>query len=78
MRPDALIFRIHVTDGRQHIVFNGEKSPSTSINLGVPQDSVLGPTLITKYISDITNIFAESTSILIADDMAMYLTCQCS
>ena len=67
-------FKDYLTDRYQVTVFNGEKSPTSTVNIGVPQGSVLGPILFLIYINDISDIFSEAKSILFADDMTLYLT----
>ena len=66
-------FRDYLTDRNQITVFKGESSSSSSITLGVPQGSVLGPILFLIYINDISDIFTKSKTILFADDMTLYL-----
>ena len=67
-------FKDYLTKRNQEIVFNGVNSTSSEITLGVPQGSVLGPILFLIYINDISNIFTTSKTILLADDMTIYLT----
>ena len=56
----------------QQVVLEGEKSAKVPVTSGVPQGSVLGPSLFLYYINDIaTNI--TSTVRLFADDTVAYL-----
>ena len=56
----------HFLSGRtQCIVLDGVSSPSCSVLLGVPQGTVLGPTLFSVYINDLPEI---SSVKLFADD----------
>ena len=55
------------------VVVEGQKSQSVDVESGVPQGSVLGPSLFLFYINDIpTGI--DSTVRLFADDTVVYLT----
>ena len=67
-------FKDYLKDRLQYTVFSGEKSSTTTVNLGVPQGSVLGPILFLIYINDISYLFSEAKSILFADDITLYLT----
>ena len=69
-------FKEYLKDRQQYVILNNEKSPTTTVTLGVPQGSILGPMLFLIYINDISNIFSQSKTILFADDMTMYLTGQ--
>ena len=66
-------FKDYLTNRNQTTVFKGVNSTSSTITLGVPQGSVLGPILFLIYINDITDIFTKSKTILFADDMTLYL-----
>ena len=56
---------------RQRVVFNGAKSEWIPVNSGVPQGTVLGPTLFNIFINDITNNI-NSEIRLFADDCVCY------
>ena len=61
-------FLMHRT---QQVVVEGEKSSTGDVISGVPQGSVLGPTLFLIYINDITTNI-KATVRLFADDTALY------
>ena len=62
-----------LTRRSQSVVVEGQKSQSVDVESGVPQGSVLGPSLFLFYINDIpTGI--DSTVRLFADDTVVYLT----
>ena len=59
-----------LTDRKQAVVVEGNKSDFTPVRSGVPQGSVLGPCLFLVYINDLPN-YVESNSRLFADDAAL-------
>ena len=60
-------------DRHQQVVVEGQRSYSAHVRSGVPQGSVLGPSLFLFYINDLpTNL--TSTVRLFADDTVAYLT----
>jgi len=62
-----------VLSGRsQALIVEGEKSTNLSVDSGVPQGSVLGPSLILCYVNDIP-AGLDSTIRLFADDTIAYL-----
>lgn len=58
-------------DRRQAVVVNGARSDHVSVRSGVPQGSVLGPSLFLVYINDLPEKLS-SRSRLFADDTAVY------
>ena len=56
-----------LTDRKQRVTIKGTQSPRTSDTSGVPQGSVLGPTLFTIYINDIDENI-KSRILKFADD----------
>lgn len=66
----------YLTSRQKDTIFNGEKFSTALVSLGVPQGSVLGPLLllICTCTSMTIQIFSGSKTILIADDMMMYLS----
>jgi hypothetical protein len=61
----------YLTDRTQQVVVEGKTSPVGKVTSGVPQGSVLGPTLFLVYINDLgKNI--KSTVRLFADDTILY------
>ena len=61
-----------LSNRKQAVVIAGEKSTYHTIQAGVPQGSVLGPTLFLIYINDIVQQI-ESIIKLFADDTNLYL-----
>jgi len=62
-----------LSDRTQHVVIEGEKSDIIKVESGVPQRSVLGPSLFLFYINDMPDNIT-STVRLFADDTIAYLT----
>ena len=73
---DGLLLKFFVAylkDRVQRVVINGEFSENKPVLSGVPQGSILGPTLFVLFINDIENNLNEGTTIkLYADDTKLY------
>ena len=65
-------FTDYLSNRKQSVVIKGKSSTYKTVSSGVPQGSVLGPTLFLIYINDIVNDI-ESEVKLFADDTSMYL-----
>lgn len=63
----------YLSDRTFQIVINETKSSTRNIIAGVPQESVLGPTLYNLYTSDIHE-FKKANIALYADDTVLYTT----
>ena len=64
-----------LSDRKQSVVLEGSKSHSAAVESGVPQGSVLGPTLFLAYINDLPSYIKNgSTARLFADDCVLYHT----
>ena len=68
LEPQAITWiKDFLTDRSQTVVVNGVHSKSQHVTSGVPQGSVLGPTLFTLFINELPNI-TSSLLYLFADD----------
>ena len=63
----------YLTDRRQVVVVNGEKSDVLDVKAGVPQGSRLGPLLFIIYMNDIIDDI-ESDILIFADDTSLFAT----
>ena len=59
---------------RMYVDFNGTHSTSKTVNIGIPQGTVLGPFLFILYINDIFNSSKILKFLLYADDTTIYLS----
>ena len=64
-------FRNFLTNRHQRIVIRGTYSSWSQVTSGVPQGTILGPTLFLIYVNDIPNV-VTSTIKLFADDTKIY------
>ena len=61
----------YLSDRKQFTIVNNVPSNTRSINMGVPQGSVLGPLFFLIYINDITNCIVNDKTTLFADDTSI-------
>ncbi|KAI8506294.1 hypothetical protein Bbelb_157210 [Branchiostoma belcheri] len=64
-------FHSYLSERRQRVVIQGGTSEWKSPLAGVPQGSVLGPTLFILYINDITSCCTQCSPNLFADDTSL-------
>ena len=66
--------RSYLQDRCLQVITKSSRSDPLSINLGVPQGSVLGPLLICLYLNDVKSHLPENVfDLLYADDLQVYL-----
>ena len=68
------MFKNYLTNRKQFVVYDDMKSTHKSISCGVPQGSVLGPTLFLAYINDLPNSSKYFNFRLFADDSNLFHT----
>lgn len=75
IRGHALeLFKSYLTNRKQFVVMQNQRSNLEDIHYGVPQGSILGPLLFILYINDITTASDHFQYILFADDTNLFLT----
>lgn len=63
----------YLKDRSQRVVINTERSSLLNVNSGVPQGSILGPTIFILFLNDITDGLSEGTNItMYADDTKLW------
>ena len=70
-------FHSYLSQRRQHVVHQGNSSPSSVVEFGVPQGWMLGPILFIMYTADVTRI-VERHGLNVqryADDTQLYGVC---
>ena len=63
----------YLENRKQYVCFNGTDSGFLPVSCGVPQGSILGPSLFLLYINDLCNVSTRLTSILFADDTSCFI-----
>ena len=64
----------YLSDRKQFVKFNDSDSDELTIQCGIPQGSILGPTLFILYINDLHNVSKILNFILFADDTNIFLS----
>ena len=63
----------YLANRKQYVYFNDVNSNQANITCGVPQGSILGPSLFILYVNDMCNVSSLLKSILFADDTSCFL-----
>ena len=67
-------FQNYLFNRKQHIFYDGHLSKAFPVFRGVPQGSILGPTLFLLHLDDIDNCLRHSSIIKYADDTVIYVS----
>ena len=71
-------FKSYLADRRQCVCINGEMSETRTIDLGVPQGSILGQLLLNVYVNSLSTAVTKSELILYADDAVLVVAASTS
>ena len=63
----------YLENRKQYVCFNDTDSGFLPITFGVPQDSIIGPSLCLLYVNDLCNVSTSLTYILFADDTSCFI-----
>ena len=63
----------YLTNRKQYVQIKNEKSKLQSVEMGVPQGSVLGPLLFLVYINDLAKSVSNCSIKMFADDTSVFL-----
>ena len=65
------VLKYFLTNKKQRVVLNGQSSSWTNVKAAVPEGSILGPLLFSKYINDLADGLSSNTK-LFTDDTSLF------
>ncbi len=63
----------YLLNRKQYVVYHNAKSNMSSVEIGVPQGSILGPLLFLLYVNELPNISSTLSCIQFADDTSIFI-----
>ena len=63
----------YLLNRKQYVVYNNTKSNISSVEIGVPQGSILGPLLFIIYVNELPTISSALSCIQFADDTSIFI-----
>ena len=69
-----MVRKYYLFNRKQHIFYDGHLSKAVPVFRGVPQGSILGPTLFLFHLNDIDNCLHHSSIIKYAADTVIYVS----
>ena len=69
---ELMWFKSYLSERHQRVVLSGVESNWARVNSGVPQGSILGPSLFLMYINDLPACLENSECLLFADDVKIF------
>ena len=83
--PAHKLMESYLSERKQYVIIKNSSSSTRSINIGVPQGSILGPLLYLIYVNDITNatscnprLFADDTCLVLNNSSLSILELNCN
>ena len=64
--------RSYLSERQQFTIVNGSTSEMIPVSFGIPQGSVLGPTLFTLFTNDLPSSVSSGSVYMFADDTTVY------
>ncbi len=73
-KQSLLWFDSYLISREQSVVINNVKSVPHNIDIGIPQETILGPILFSIYINDLSEVCPDASLQMYADDTVIYVS----